>query len=186
MLETVIITTRRKTKERTELGFFTKKDYFFGVGAPRSEFVIFIPNTNKIQGYIDGLKFRIDKYKNSTYSFRLRLYEMDPLTGLPGEYLLLQNNIFPVKNFAQTTTLNLKKENIRLPGEGVFVSFQLFDMGENQKIYKNYPLLIGHTDDNPTYWYSRTATGWKREPAFHSSPYRSYYYLPSMSIIVSY
>ncbi|MDB5191992.1 MAG: hypothetical protein JWQ96_1555 [Segetibacter sp.] len=182
-LKDVIVRSRRRTTKSIFLGHYTSINNFYyliNVG----EEATFIPNKDGIKGYIDEIKFKLDKISKTHFMLRVRVLNLNPETGLPYEDLLLSDNIITPKKLRRINSFSIKSKNIELPANGVFISFEWLAT-EGALKNENPPYLIGNSQaDNRYVFANRNRTKWHRRSS--NSPNRDGYDVPNVSIKVSY
>lgn len=186
-LKGVVVTARRKTSNKTEIGFYSKKGNILYSYPLVYENAVYIANEQKISGYIDEVRYRLHNHKSSLFALRIRLYALDSLTNLPGNDLLFEDNIIQPGDLKKNNRLSIKKHNIRLPKEGVFVSFQWIPLNLAATINAIPPHIVCSSDVDRSYNVSNyKGLQWN----YYTNKFytgRSYeYYVPCVSIGVSF
>ncbi len=125
-LEEVIVKSRRKTKNKVTIGHFIKEKIstYSYKGHQNLQRAVFIPNHQKIEGYIDEILFPLHDHRNKKSRLRIRVYSANPLTGLPHEDLLLTENILEPGKFRKLNKFSIKSHNIEMPAIGIWISFE--------------------------------------------------------------
>ena len=184
-LNDVSVRSRSKTTEEVVLGHSKSKNDFLGGYGKQVQFATYIPNDKKIRGYIDEIKFRLDRYKKTTYLLRIRLFTKNEFTQLPEEDLLFDANIINSKELKQNNTFSLRNKAIEFPKEGVFVSFEWLPQIGITKEEEKTPMLVGNMNADKNYTYfNYKEIQW--HPSKSKSLIRDGYCVPNISITVSY
>jgi hypothetical protein len=145
-LSDVIVKSRKKTTDFVWIGHFKSKNNFLSLGGVGNQIqtAIFLPNENKLSGYIDELHFKLDKFKKTTYLLRIRLFNRNSKTGLPDEDLLLMDNILKPNQLKRDVFFSIKDKNIEVPQNGFFVSFEWIPQIGITKETDSAPWIIGN------------------------------------------
>lgn len=146
ILNEVTIKSRHKTSNTLWVGHFKGKNNFLGLGGTGNQIqtAIYIPNEKRLSGYIDELHFKLDKYKNTTYLLRVRLFDINVASGLPNEDLLLSDNILTSDQLKRETYFSIKAKSIEIPHEGFFVSFEWLPQIGITKEKEPAPWIVGN------------------------------------------
>jgi hypothetical protein len=185
-LSEIILESRRKTNKKISLGYFgLNGKTFTDRGNIEVQQAYFIPNESYIHGYIDEVKFKLRESEDKGLSLRLRLLRKDSATGLPGTDLLVENYIIKPRELKRNTVVNVKRFNIRLPKEGVFISLEWFCLEEKCKalLDTEIPALPGGkvTAKNERYL-NYKEMGWVATPLGVAGAYA----IPGIGITISY
>ncbi len=184
LLSEVVIKSRPKKSYQVTLGHYQAKNNFWNLLAPNLQEATYIPNPDKIKGYIDEIKFKVAEFKNKHFMLRIRLFDVDVETGKPNGDLLMSENIIYPNDLKRTTIFVTKSKNIRFPENGVFVSFEWLQQRQDDK-RETFPYILGNTDAYKDFVYLNfKEIKWRR--ANIKSVVNNGYYVPNLSITVSY
>ncbi len=184
-LDAVSVRSRRNTTAKILLGHDDGKENFWEILEPDIQDAVYIPNETKVKGYIDDIRFKLESPRKATYLLRIRLFDKNPVTQLPGEDLLFEDNILPSHQLKRKNIFSTRSKNIEFPEGGVFVSFELIPLKGLANGDKNLPHLIGNAYAEKIYTY----LNYKEIRWIHETPPRSFtgfYDVPGISISVSY
>lgn len=137
LLNEVIITSPGKIKEAI-LGFFEQKSSVFMGGV--FQYALYIENKSQTIGRVKTLYFKLGHSVNRAKSdkreakVRLRIYERDSSTGVPGIDVLKKEFICAIKPNQKLIKIDVSKENIPFLQDGIFIGID----------------VLGFTDDNGT------------------------------------
>ncbi len=92
--------------------------------SPGCERATFIPNKNEYKGYIQEVGVFICSHGNPKASFRLQLYDMNPVTNGPGKELIKANVICTATKLDDWSYINLDTLRIKIPEQGFFVGVE--------------------------------------------------------------
>ncbi len=146
ILNEITITLRHKTSNSIWIGHFKRKSNFFGLGGIGNQIqtAIYIPNEKRLSGYIDELHFKLEKYKNTSYLLRIRLFNVSEKSGLPDEDLLLSDNILNPDQLKRDMYFSVKSKSIEIPEEGFFVSFEWLPQKGITDEKESAPWIVGN------------------------------------------
>ena len=149
-LEIRSTTTKNKNSNSIMVGHYKKPFTFFSALASDLQEATFIPNDRNVKGILKEIEFSLKAFQKSNYIIRLRILDLDTLTGLPGIDLLLHDNlIFPDK-FKKNMKISLESKNIQFSQYGLFISLEFLPINRSQKsktpwIMGNQNLEVNHS-----------------------------------------
>jgi hypothetical protein len=185
-LNEVVIKNRKKTKNTITIGHFIKERIttFSNKLHPDLHRAVYIPNTLKLNGYIDEILFQLDGYKDKHAKLRIRVLSVHSVTGFPEEDLLLTENILEPVKFKKINKFSIKSHNIQMPLNGIYISFEW--LPNDQKLTNDdIPWIIGNDKaDRPYIMDNLRYNGWKQSKIKSSTS--EGYLVPGVSINVSY
>lgn len=85
---------------------------------------IYIENSTQLEGELKSINYYLCKEGNTEAPFRIRIYEMDTLTGKPGNDLLEEILIIKPTIKKGWYSVDISKYHIKLSENGLFVAFQ--------------------------------------------------------------
>ena len=164
-LDEIFVTYRKKNLRTIYLGnSSTSSDMLYSFG-PNTQYAIYIPNDEKVNGYIDEIKFKLSDVNNSTYDLLIRIYDLDTINYLPQSDLLLYDNVFLANNLKRNNSLITNKSNIKIPPNGVFVSFQWIPVNKlvSPKVYQKTPYIVSSISNSQAIIFSNyMGLGWNK------------------------
>jgi hypothetical protein len=89
-----------------------------------SEIAVLCEFNNDKEAVIQNLKFFIQKKGNPLTSFRIHLYNINPLTGAPNKDILNQSIIVKAQKGGKWLTVDLSNYSIKVPKGGFFASME--------------------------------------------------------------
>lgn len=113
----------RLSSKQKDYGYFKKKSKFIRSQLKRTIVAMYISNKNN-EKYISTLYYRIKKYGNKPSIVRPHLYSINKENGNPDKELLDKNMIISVKDKNNILSIDVSKNNILFPEEGVFVALE--------------------------------------------------------------
>ncbi len=110
----------------------TKKKRAFGNFLMKAgwEMAVLIPTTLADTGFISAVRYYITKEGVPTAPFRVKLYDVDPVTQQPGNILLDHDTIVHAVKGGQWLEVDLRSFNIPIPANGFFVAMQWLPTAE--------------------------------------------------------
>ena len=186
LLSTIVVKNKPSSKIlHVEMGHYSKKDDYWALFGHKQRSAVYIPNSKKIIGNIETIKFKLADFKKSNYLLRIRLVSVDTITGFPDKDLLLEDNILKPSAFRHINRFSIKTKYIQLPQEGIFVSFEWLPLSGDLSTEENPPHVLGNTKADDFYMFTNyKGTGW------HKSIWRfagsDSIGVPNISIIVAY
>jgi len=110
------------------LGDIKKKYNTHRAPNPSQEFILFIPNENKIKGTIKSIEYVLnDVLKGIDMPFKVNLYTKDKNDLFPDQRLLKDSLIVRNPQKSQHLSVDISRYGIKFPQEGVLVSFETLD-----------------------------------------------------------
>ncbi len=184
-LEEVIIGKRKKTKSRREIGHYSSDNRYWNYLAPQLQEAVYIPNEEHIEGYIDEIRFKLAEFRNKKFLLRIRILDVDSVTGLPSRDLLFFDNIILPDKLRRENKLSVKDKNIRLyANQGVFISFEWLPRGK-LSVNEKTPYILGNVLAAKRFVMNNyKETGWHLKES--RSLVSGGYTVPNVSIIVAY
>jgi hypothetical protein len=132
------------------------KSNFLGLGGVGNQIqtAIYISNDKKYSGYIDEIHFKLEKFRNTTYLLRIRVYNKNKRTQLPDEDLLLSDNILSGNQFKKDNIFSIRSKSIELPEDGFFVSFEWLPQPGITQVSEPAPYIVGSMNAERNYMYT--------------------------------
>lgn len=126
----------------TLLGYYKEETFFKRVGpGGQSDFSVYvnhIKNINGIEGYLNKLYFDlyVDISEKSNSKVRIRVFSVGT-DGLPKDDLLTKEIIKKVDRITPNIKIDVSKNNIIFPKEGVFIGLEFFCKFEMKEMKKS-------------------------------------------------
>lgn len=159
-LEIRSIKPTRRTRRIIRVGHYEKPFTFFSALASDLQEATYIPNNPETKGIIRNIEFSLKNFQSSNYVLRIRILDLDTLTGLPGLDLLLFDNLIFPKDFRKNMKISLIEKNILFPKNGLFVSLEFLPIDRSQK--RKTPWIMGNQKLELNHSYSNYKNlGWK-------------------------
>ena len=128
-LEEVVIVSKTKRKDQRVLGFYSDKNNSSFILRPGAQIGLFIPNTNRVRGYIDKLFFKLEKLSRCNCPLRMRLLKPTEKNH-PGDDLLKENFILFSKDLKRKNIIELSKYSIPFSGNEIFVVLEWIEISQ--------------------------------------------------------
>ena len=110
---------------------------------PEEAHLQYIPNSNRIKGVISTVEYVLhDELKGIEKPFRVRLYTKNKNSIYPDQELTTDSIIVYNSEQKKRISLDVSRYNIRLPEEGIMVSFETLakkTYHTDSVLYNNYP-----------------------------------------------
>ena len=144
----VMITAKKTTRNRIFVGFRKKgrkNGYYFG--GPKGRYFVYIPNKNKVKGYICLIEFMISsKHKDNKCKCLVNLWSVGENGLYPNKKILKNYFIIDVYKYGRRIKLKLI-EPIKFPDTGVFIEFRWF-CKSSYKTADGYFALRGYSSNS--------------------------------------
>lgn len=185
-LEDVTVGSQRKVKSRREIGHYSSDSRYWSYLAPQLQEAVYIPNDENLYGEIEEIKFKLAEVRGKRYLLRIRVFDVDKVSGLPSLDLLFDGNLISAKKLRRVNTISVKGKNIRLnPDRGVFVSFEWLPESPNITGNERTPYILGNVMANKKYVMNNYKDmGWHLKNA--KSEISGGYPVPNVSVVVAY
>lgn len=135
---------------------------------------ILIENDKGMPLKINEVKVYVKKEGKPEAPFRLRVYEYDTITGLPGKDILLEQKIKSAGKGGKWVSFDLSKEHIYIPESGVVVAVEWILTDENYYYQRgediNYGVVLGVGYFDKQMGYQKNyKTGWWKNKFFEDA-----------------
>lgn len=123
---------------------------------------------------INEVKVYVKKKGKPAAPFRLRIYEYDTITGLPGKDILLEQKVKSAEKGGKWVAFDLSEEHIYIPESGVVVAVEWI-LTEEKYYYQttegeNYGIVLGVGYFDKQLGYQKNyKTGWWRSVFFEDA-----------------
>ncbi|OIN57753.1 hypothetical protein BLX24_18605 [Arsenicibacter rosenii] len=111
------------------------KGFIFGQmgGSILREVALYIPNEDKLEGFLDEVAFYIVRFGQHKTPFRVHVYDVNG--DMPGKELLSGNVILAGKRPNKYTTVDISSYNIPFGENGVFISMEWLNLNDKKYFY---------------------------------------------------
>jgi hypothetical protein len=136
LLRPVEVMSSPENLEVVELGFHQMGG--FPAFSGHAKIALLVPNPRDEEGLIKEVHFRLHHRGEGKTRIRVRIYQRDSLTGLPGEDLLRENVFIDVPTHQSVTTADLSRYAVPFLREGVYVGLEAIGLVEDDKLRKDF------------------------------------------------
>jgi|GEM_PF-3227480 len=193
ILSEVQVKSKRLKAVLVELGY--RKSKFTGVMLSNTQYSQRIQNETGKEGYIKDVYYKAHLSSSAGYNngkVRIRVYQVDPLTGLPGEDLLHENVILNIEKKQKLVKTDISKYGIQIPRAGVYLGLDFLGfVDENGKLLEDsqkdiqhrYGLVIEYTNriKKDLTFHKHLGTEWVSISQLPNSKIRLTYWINALS-----
>ncbi len=130
VLDEIKITNKKfKNKTKGNDGFFSLGSIYIDTHGQQN--VLFIENEGNMKGKISAVNYYLSKNGNTAAPFRVRLYELDSISGKPGKDLLSEMIVAKPNVKSGWFSVNISEYNIQIPPNGFFAGIEGLYPGKN-------------------------------------------------------
>lgn len=172
-LEDVTVASCKETiVEKLEIEESKERQYLSFLVNSGCAWATYVPNTFNKEGKIETLSYTAAgfyKEVNADAPIRLRFFEYDSLTKLPGLEISTDNIIHAPKKLKRVI-VDLENYNIYIPLNGIVIAFEMFDAGVQYHYFKEHNMADGSKKIFEHYGWSLKAANSKNVIGFNKSP----------------
>ncbi len=189
------VTVSTKKMKTVSLGYYSGLSLFHDYGSPGRETSVLIPNKDHVEGYINEIRFKLTNAENSPWNLRIRLREVDTVTGFPSNSLPVFDATIPASQLTKANRIDIKDKYISLPQAGIFTTLEWLDVDAAQKIAPHLfvtPAIPGKKVSERRVFFRYTkSTEWQSSispdnpNSYFASNEGKNLYAPNISILVS-
>jgi hypothetical protein len=191
-----IVKSCPSTKIETIKNYKKSKNHSSGWSAKSEGFIWagFLPNTTGKHALVSSIDFHVKSFHSKAMfdaPVRLRLYQYDANTGLPGEEITKESILITPKKFGKHTE-DLSIYKMYIPIDGVVAGFEMFDAGSRYHYIYHMKFSDGTEKDVEMYGWSLVSAA-DKAIGFRKFPGRVWeknlnvsgsYYAPAVSFSV--
>lgn len=136
-----VVVSSAKHNRKVDLGNLKQKTVFAAGGS--NQYTKLFVNKAEGEGMLESITFSFQpeakKYGRYMTAIMIRVYQNN--NGLPGNDLLLEKVIIPIKENQKSLVVDLGMYNINFPAEGLFVGFDFVGFYDGSEIFTPYSKL---------------------------------------------